>query len=110
MESRMPLLPISNATGRAAHSRSCDKEGRMMSILIAGSRLILPCVGLLWWIPPSVHAESARWNVDPEHSMIEFRVVHMVVSKTTGHFTDYQGFIDMDAEAGTVKAIEATIK
>ena len=34
----------------------------------------------------------------------------MVVSKTTGHFTDYQGFIDMDAEAGTVKAIEATIK
>jgi len=57
-----------------------------------------------------VHAESTRWNVDPEHSMIEFRVVHMVVSKTTGHFTDYQGFIEMDAEAGTVKDIEATIK
>ena len=43
-------------------------------------------------------------------AMIEFRVAHMVVSKTTGHFTDYQGFIDMDAEAGTVKTIEATIK
>jgi polyisoprenoid-binding protein YceI len=65
---------------------------------------------LLWWLPPVVHAEPARWNVDPEHSTIEFRVAHMVVSKTTGHFTDYQGFIDMDAEAGTVKAIEATIK
>jgi polyisoprenoid-binding protein YceI len=55
-------------------------------------------------------AEPARWNVDPEHSTIEFRVAHMLVSKTTGHFTDYQGFIDMDAEAGTVKAIEAMIK
>jgi polyisoprenoid-binding protein YceI len=48
--------------------------------------------------------------VDPEHSTIEFRVVHMLVSKTTGHFTEYQGFIDMDAEAETVKAIEAAIK
>lgn len=57
-----------------------------------------------------VLAEPARWNVDPEHSTIEFRVAHMLVSKTTGHFTDYQGFIDMDAEAGTVKTIEATIK
>lgn len=55
-------------------------------------------------------AEPARWNVDPEHSTIEFRVAHMLVSKTTGHFTEYHGFIDMDAEAGSVKAIEATIK
>lgn len=72
--------------------------------------LSLAFFGLLWWLPPVVYAEPARWNVDPEHSTIEFRVAHMVVSKTTGHFTDYQGFIDMDAEAGTVKAIEAAIK
>ena len=84
--------------------------GRIMSNQIVGACVLLPFVTWLWWFPPIVHAESARWNVDPEHSMIEFRVVHMVVSKTTGHFTDYQGFIDMDAEAGTVKAIEATIK
>ena len=57
-----------------------------------------------------VQAESARWNVDPEHSTVEFRVAHMMESKTTGYFTDYQGYIDMDAEAGTVKTIEATIK
>ena len=55
-------------------------------------------------------AEPAHWNVDPEHSTVEFRVAHMVVSKTTGYFTDYQGYIDMDSETGTVKAIEATIK
>jgi len=60
--------------------------------------------------PLVVHAEPARWNLDPEHSTIEFRVAHMVVSKTTGRFTDFTGFADMDAEAGTVTAIEATIK
>jgi len=58
----------------------------------------------------AAHAETARWIVDPEHSTIEFRVAHMVVSKTSGRFMDYSGFIDMDSEAGTVKAIEATIK
>jgi polyisoprenoid-binding protein YceI len=59
--------------------------------------------------PTFVYAEPARWNVDPEHSTIEFRVAHMVVSKTSGRFMDYTGFIDMDAEGGTVNAIEATI-
>ncbi len=61
-------------------------------------------------LPAVVQAEPARWNVDPEHSTIEFRVAHMVVSKTAGRFMDYTGFVDMDAEAGAIKAIEATIK
>ena len=67
-------------------------------------------LGAIVWFPVESYAEPARWNVDPEHSSIEFRVAHMLVSKTTGKFMDYTGFIDMDAEAGTVKAIEATIK
>lgn len=57
-----------------------------------------------------VQAEMARYDVDRDHSSIEFRVAHMVVSKTTGRFIDYTGFIEMDAEAATVKTIEATIK
>lgn len=60
--------------------------------------------------PVVSRGEPARWNVDPEHSTIEFRVSHMVVSKTTGRFMDYTGFIDMDAEAPAIKAIEASIK
>jgi len=74
------------------------------------SWLVLLWLGAMAWLPTAVHAEPARWNLDPDHSTIEFRVTHMVVSKTTGRFMDYAGFIDMDAEAGTVKAIEATIK
>ncbi len=71
--------------------------------------------GVLVWslmlcLPSLSTAEPARWNVDLEHSTIEFRVAHMVVSKTAGRFMDYTGFVDMDAEAGTIKAIEATIK
>jgi polyisoprenoid-binding protein YceI len=34
----------------------------------------------------------------------------MVISKSTGRFMDYAGFIDLDTEDGTVTAIEATIK
>jgi len=72
-------------------------------------RVLVLFVAMLWF-PLVVYAEPARWNLDLEHSTIEFRVTHMVVSKTAGRFTDYAGFIDMDAESGTVKTIEATIK
>jgi polyisoprenoid-binding protein YceI len=74
------------------------------------SWLVLFLFAVVVWCPLAVYAESARWSLDPDHSTIEFRVAHMIVSKTSGRFTDYAGFIDMDAEAGTVKAIEATIK
>jgi polyisoprenoid-binding protein YceI len=74
------------------------------------SWLVLFLFAVVVWCPLAVYAESARWSLDPDHSTIEFRVAHMIVSKTSGRFTDYAGFIDMDAEAGTVTAIEATIK
>ena len=66
-------------------------------------------VGLLGLLPLSAEAETARWTIDPDHSVIEFRVTHMVVSKTSGRFLDYQGFVEMDADAKTFKTIEATI-
>ena len=74
------------------------------------SWLLFLWFGALVCLPLPVQAEPARWTVDPDQSTVEFRVAHMVVSKTTGRFMDYAGFIEMDAEAGTVKAIEATIK
>lgn len=66
--------------------------------------------GLLGVFPLGVEAETAWWSIDPDHSIIEFRVSHMVISKTSGRFMDYQGFVVMDAEAKTLKAIEATIQ
>ena len=75
-----------------------------------GFRIVFVVLILVGGWSIRAEAEPAHWNVDPEHSTVEFRVAHMVVSKTTGYFTDYQGYIDMDSETGTVKAIEATIK
>jgi polyisoprenoid-binding protein YceI len=66
--------------------------------------------GLLGCLPLGVEAETARWDIDPDHSTIEFRVTHMVVSKTSGRFMDYRGFVEMDADAKTFTMIEATIK
>jgi len=81
----------------------------MLRVYWHAGLLVALCQALTWSAAP-VLAELARWNVDPDHSTIEFRVSHMVVSKTTGRFMEYSGFIDMDAEAGTVKNIEAAIK
>lgn len=64
--------------------------------------------GLLLAAP--LQAATDRYTVDPDHTIIGFKVAHMVVSKTTGRFMDYTGFIEMDPEAKTVKAIEADIK
>lgn len=65
--------------------------------------------GLLGCFPLGVGAETARWDIDPDHSVIEFRVAHMVVSKTSGRFLSYRGFVDLDADAKSLKTIEATI-
>ncbi|MDR4464653.1 MAG: YceI family protein [Nitrospira sp.] len=70
----------------------------------------LVMVSLLALFPIPAGAETARWTIDQDHSAIEFRVAHMVVSKTSGRFTDYQGFIEMDTDTKTLKSIEATIK
>ena len=55
-------------------------------------------------------AATDRYNVDPDHSIVGFSVAHMVISRTTGRFTDYTGYIDMDPDGKTVKTIEAIIK
>ena len=55
-------------------------------------------------------AATERYNVDADHSIVGFSVAHMVISKTTGRFTDYTGFIEMDPDGKTVKTIEAVIK
>ncbi|MCZ6801163.1 MAG: YceI family protein [Nitrospirae bacterium] len=55
-------------------------------------------------------AEMARWNVDHAHSTVGFQVTHMVISKTSGKFTEYSGFIEMDSVTQKVKAIETIIQ
>ncbi len=55
-------------------------------------------------------AETARYEIDPEHTTIGFSARHMMVSQVQGQFMVFDGFIEMDPEAKTVKTIEANIK
>ena len=55
-------------------------------------------------------AETAKWNLDHDHSTVGFQVAHMVVSKTNGKFTEYSGIVEMDPEAKEFKTIEAVIQ
>jgi len=72
---------------------------------------IVLAMAILSLVPdPTARAATERYNADPDHSIVGFAVTHMVVSKTTGRFTDYSGYIEMDPDAKTVKAIEAVIK
>jgi len=82
------------------------KAGRLAAPSLAMSLML----GLVLGLGQAALAETARYDVDRDHSAIEFRVAHMMVSKTTGRFMDYSGFIEMDPEALTVKTIDATIK
>lgn len=61
-------------------------------------------------LPVWAQAEMARYNVDLDHSVIGFEVAHLVVSKTTGRFTDYQGFVVMDPEKKEFRTIEAIVQ
>lgn len=79
-----------------------NRTGRLVVMVCLGASVVLNAA--------YGYAETARYDVDPDHSIVEFKVAHMVISKTTGHFKDYTGFIEMDPDARTVKAIEATIK
>lgn len=43
--------------------------------------------------------ETARvWELDPAHSVAEFTVKHMMITKVRGRFTDVQGRIEVDAD------------
>lgn len=61
-------------------------------------------------LPGAAQAEMARYNVDLDHTILGFEVAHMVISKTTGRFMDYTGFVVMDPEKKEFKTIEAVIQ
>ena len=49
------------------------------------------------------------WNIDPVHSVAEFKVKHMMISHVKGHFTGISGKLSLD-EAGLLNSqIEASI-
>jgi len=50
------------------------------------------------------------WNIDPAHSVAEFKVKHMMISNVKGHFAKITGKLTLDESALTSSKVEAVIE
>lgn len=51
---------------------------------------------------------TTTWNIDPVHSVAEFKVKHMMISNVKGQFTAVKGVLALDETALTNSGIEAS--
>lgn len=51
-----------------------------------------------------------QYNIDKSHSTLGFSVAHMMVSKTTGQFADYEGTIQYDPNDLAASVIKVKVK
>jgi len=49
------------------------------------------------------------WNIDPTHSVVEFKVKHMMISNVKGHFTGVTGTLSLHETDLTQSSVEAAI-
>ncbi len=53
---------------------------------------------------------TTTWNIDPVHSVAEFKVKHMMISNVKGQFTRVQGALALDETDLTNSQVEASIE
>ncbi len=49
------------------------------------------------------------WNIDPSHSVVEFKVKHMMISNVKGQFTGVTGTLSLDEADLAQSSVEAAI-
>jgi polyisoprenoid-binding protein YceI len=52
---------------------------------------------------------TTTWNIDPVHSVAEFKVKHMMISNVKGQFTNLKGAVSLNDADITDSKVEATI-
>jgi polyisoprenoid-binding protein YceI len=52
---------------------------------------------------------TTTWNIDPVHSVAEFKVKHMMISNVKGQFTGLKGALTLDGADLLNSKVEATI-
>ena len=52
---------------------------------------------------------TSTWNIDPVHTMAEFKVRHMMITNVKGHFTGVTGMLTLDEQDVTKSHVEASI-
>ena len=53
---------------------------------------------------------TTTWNIDPVHSVAEFKVKHMMISNVKGQFTSVKGVLALDETDLTNSHVEASIE
>src|SRR5581483_6320708 len=53
--------------------------------------------------------QVSTWNLDPVHSVAEFKVKHMMISNMKGHFSGVSGVLTLDENDLLRSRVEATI-
>jgi polyisoprenoid-binding protein YceI len=53
--------------------------------------------------------QTTTWNLDPVHSVAEFKVRHMMISNVKGQFTGISGVLTFDESNVAKSRVEATI-
>jgi polyisoprenoid-binding protein YceI len=58
----------------------------------------------------TLHAATSTWNIDPVHSLAEFKVRHMMISNVKGQFTRLEGALTLDEADLTNSRVQASIE
>ena len=57
-----------------------------------------------------VGASASTWNIDPEHSSIQFKVSHLGLVEVKGIFRKYQGTVTLDEKDIAKSSVNVTIE
>jgi polyisoprenoid-binding protein YceI len=60
-------------------------------------------------IPQTTTSTTTTWNIDPTHSVAEFKVKHMMIANVKGHFSKVSGALTLDESNLHKSHIEASI-
>jgi polyisoprenoid-binding protein YceI len=58
---------------------------------------------------PTPAITITNWNIDPAHSVAEFKVKHMMISNVKGRFTSIKGALELNEDDVTASRISASI-
>ncbi|UCC45809.1 MAG: YceI family protein [Candidatus Zixiibacteriota bacterium] len=55
-------------------------------------------------------ADAAEWKIDKSHSSVNFEVRHLVITKTHGNFTEFDGTLNFDESSFEESAVTFSVK
>jgi polyisoprenoid-binding protein YceI len=57
-----------------------------------------------------VHASESAWQIDPDHSSLQFKIQHLTVSNVKGTFTKAKGVVIIDDQNISNSKVDVTIE